>query len=131
MSLLRSLAIGLMCLVPTVAFADWTAAQRAEFTNDCISTCSTNPRVIASQKKNCPLFCECYQSGAEQQFPDYAALNRDLGISNLLTIHWLAEIEILAGADNLSRHVASIAIVVNYKLRAISGLVIVFERAIL
>jgi len=81
MSFLRSLAIGFICLAPAVAFAEWTGAQRSEFREDCISTCSTNPRVVASQRKNCPIFCECYQSSTEQQFPDYDALNRDLNAS--------------------------------------------------
>jgi hypothetical protein len=78
MSFLRNLVIGVMCLAPAVAFAEWTGGQRSEFRDDCISTCSTNPRVPPAQKKNCPIFCECYQTGAEAQFPDYDALNREL-----------------------------------------------------
>ncbi len=67
-----------MCFAPAVAIADWSAAQRTEFANDCVATCSTNPRVAASQRKNCPIFCECYLTDAQQQFPDYEALNRDI-----------------------------------------------------
>jgi hypothetical protein len=72
------LAMGLMCLGLVEANADWTRAQRNEFTNVCVQSCLKNEKVTASEKKYCPIYCQCFVADTENLFSDYDKLNSDI-----------------------------------------------------
>ncbi len=70
------LATGLFCLGASSVYADWTEAQRAVFSRNCIPGCQENPLVAASQKSKCAAFCSCHLAIAERTFPNYDEMKR-------------------------------------------------------
>jgi hypothetical protein len=62
---------GLVVIGAGLAHAQWTDAQRSEFTKDCLPACQ---KKVPARQNQCPVYCECTVKDFEAAFPDYAAL---------------------------------------------------------
>ena len=76
-ALLICLAIASLGAGP--AQAEWTTAQKTGFMRDCVPGCQNNPNVHPSRRNQCQAFCSCFVEEADRLFPDYAALEREIG----------------------------------------------------
>lgn len=61
-----SILAACMAAIAMPASAQWSAAQRTEFTNDCLGACRKNPRVPEAQRPKCDDYCLCVMSEGEK-----------------------------------------------------------------
>lgn len=52
------------------ARAEWSQLHRSQYTNDCMQSCTANPKVHQSRQGECPAYCSCIVSEAEKFISD-------------------------------------------------------------
>jgi hypothetical protein len=72
-----ALVAALALLAPTLASAQtWPSEVRRKFVDECLATCTANPKFTAIDRAECPVYCECMvrESQDFMSADDYAAL---------------------------------------------------------
>lgn len=70
-------AMSAIFLMVTPSFAQWTGAEREEFTKECLEACRKNPNISEARRPQCVDYCECVMESAERIEPKYKVLNDD------------------------------------------------------